>query len=327
MTLSPEALKEVAAIEGSEFNPDNEISKYLSEYEDNSFEEEAKQYLENTESDAKPDTEDEKSDVKAEKPDVDTDAEAEETPEQAGMKRLQAREEEVRNLEKDFENRVASAVKAKIPDFSGKGPADVLKHFGIDPEIAMKQLMYERASDDNPVKAKLKEELRDYQTSLELKAVRAELERRDAEQAQRKYYQDISDGARKYVTDGADEKVAPFFTEVAKAKPDYAHGRVMQVIVQDAQERYARGENGEPLTYSEAAKRVNDDLKVLAEIFRAEKKAVKPNTNATSTTPAKLDKPVIKPVATSTEEDILENGINHALGVYFKAESKARGRK
>ena len=252
---------------------------------------------------------------------------AEETPEvpavATGLDRLAAREEEVRKKEVDFDARVTAAVRAKLPDFRGKSPEDVLKLAGWDPDLALKQMMFEKASPDNPVRAKLKDELRDYHTKKEIDSMRAELENRDREATQRQYFQTVTDGARKHV-ESVDEKVAPVFAAVAKTKPDYAHQRIMQVIVQDAQTRFARGEDGEPMSYADAVKAVEVELGVVAEALKAKNVSVTKPSTPGNTPVLTTKKPIVKPKKELSHEETIQAAIDGAMRVFEREETKSR---
>lgn len=248
-----------------------------------------------------------------------------ENKEDPGLQRLMAREEEVRKKEVDFDKRVADAVKAKLPDVRGKSPAEVLKSLGIDPDLALKQMMYEKASPDNPVRAKLGEELRDWNVKRELETMKAQLEARDMEAQRSQYFQTVADGARKHV-ESVDEKVAPVFAEVAKAKPDYVHKKIMQVIISDAKDRLARGEDGDPLSYADAVKAVEEDFKVIAEAL-SKKETGKTQSKSVASPALTMKKPIVKPKANLSHDDMIQAAISQAMGVYEKEENKARSGK
>lgn len=299
------------------------LAAYLSQYEKDEFADEAQEYLSDEEVAAE---------IAAQvSPDTTEDAEQNESeanPYAEAEQRLLAREEAVRKQENDFELKVKEAV-ARRTDFRGKKADEVLKSLGFDPELVLKEMMYERASDTNPVKGKLREELRDIHTKRELDSMRAELESARVVEAQRQYFQSIDSGAREYVTTKVDEKVTPIFAEVAKTKPERAHQRVMQVILEDARERLARGEDGEPLSYADAVKRVEADWSELAGVFRSKKEAAVSNDKKAVTVPVtrpvKTTKPVVKPVTELTVEDEINAGIEKAKKTFYQTEAKARG--
>lgn len=322
MTTTANAGMPVTAEAGLPINYSNELegnlSAFISNLENEASQEEADEVLKADE------TEVTDSAVASEE----TATEVTETPEvKSGLDRLATREAEIRKLEqdyglklKDFDAKVAEAVKSKLPDFSNKNPEDILSHFGMDPELAMKEMMFRKVKDDSPLKAKLAADLKDYHTKKEITQLKADLERRDAERAQAEYFQSIHSGARKYV-DTVDEKETPNFAKVAKTKPDLAHGRIMRVIITDAQERLARGESGDPLSYAEAAKVVEADLKDLAEIFMAGTAPTKASTVAAKT--LKVTKPTVKPVAEPTIEDLINAGIESGKKTYYLEEQRA----
>lgn len=246
-----------------------------------------------------------------------------------GLARLLAREQEVANKERDFDKRVEAAVLAKTPSLKGKSHEDVLKMAGFDPELVLKQMMYERASDTNPVKAKLKDELRDLHHRKEIESVRAELEKRDAQRAQQEYFQSINDGARQYVTTKVDEKVLPTFALVAKTKPDKMHARVMQVITQDAASRLAKGEDGEPMAYADAAKAVEAELAELAEVIKAGMSGSNTQKKVAATIKASkqpvLNQPIIKKSPSQEVDDEIQTAIQASIGIFHAEEAKAKG--
>lgn len=310
-------MNEVAANEGMPADVRSEIDAYISKIEDAEETQKLDEMkMEETE-EVVPDT---KVETEAETPEV---IEVADDKTKEALDRLFAREEEVRKKELDFDARVSAAIKAKLPDFRGKGPEEVLKLAGLDPDLALKQLMYEKASDTNPVKAKLKEELRDYHTKRELEKMRAELESRDIEAQRKQYFQTVSDGARKHV-ESVDEKVAPVFSAVAKTKPDYAHQRIMQVIVQDAQTRLARGEDGDPMTYAEAVKAVESELSILAEALKSKNGAANTLSKAAGTPVVTVKKPIVKQARPPTQEEEVQAAIQKALGTYEREERKAK---
>lgn len=219
--------------------------------------------------------------------------------EDAGMARLASREAKLRESEQSFEQKVAAAVQAKLPDFRGKSTDDILKHFGVDPDLAFKQMMYDRASDTNPVKARLREELRDHATKKELDQLKKQIEDRDRQAAEStaaaQYFDNYSAGLRKHVTEKVDEKVAPNVALAFKAKPDYVHSRLLKEVTRDAQEKLARGApDGKELTFEEAVKALEEDWSVLAEAIASKTTATKP-VNSSAKSPV-ASRPVVKPV-------------------------------
>jgi len=299
-----------------------EVDAYIAKLNEDEAKENASKYFNEDGTEKVDEVVEEETAETTEAPEV-PDEETKEAPEtDEGMKRLMAREEAVRTKEVEFDKKLAEAVRAKLPDFRGKSHEDVLKHFGFDPELALKEMMYQRASEGNPVKAKLKEELRDYHTKKEVESLRADLERRDMESARVQYFQTVDRGAREYVLK-VDEKVTPVFAQVAKAKSDYAHARVMQEIVKDAQERLAKGEEGEPLSYADAATRVEKDFAVIADILKGTTKAATQVSAATTSPAKKLNKPIARPQKELTQDQINEMAIQKAIKVYEMEEAKA----
>lgn len=320
-----DAVKNFMAAAAADANKPGEVdplSAYLAQYETDVFEEEASEYLSDDEvaaeiAAATPGNEVADGEQVDESGEVNPYAEAE--------ARLLAREEAVRKQENDLETRVKEAVSRKL-DFRGKNAEDVLKSLGFDPELVLKDMMYQRASDTNPVKAKLREELRDIHTKRELDTMRAELEHSKVVEAQRQYFQSIDDGAREYVTK-VDEKVTPIFAEVAKTAPELAHQRIMQVILEDARDRLAKGEDGEPLSYAEAAKRADAGWSKLAEVLRKKVVAAPEakKVGAVAKKPVVTSKPIVKPATELTVEDEINAGIEKAKKTFYQTEARRRG--
>ncbi len=303
---------------------DTHLNEYLTNLETEADAEEAAKYL-------TPDKEEKGAEeVVTEVEEVEAAKEPEKVvaTEDEGLKRLMAREKEVADKEKDFDNRLAAAVRAKLPDFRGKGPEEVLKLAGLDPDLALKQMMFEKASDSNPVKAKLREELRDYHTKKELDSMRAELESRDAQARQQQYFQSVNDGARSYVEKSIDEKVAPVFSKLAKAELNYAHQRVMQEIIRDAQSRAARGEDGEPMSYADAVKSVEADLGILAKVLASKETDTTQSKKSAVTSPAmKTSKPLVKQYKEPTPDELVAKAIEDSVKLYHMEEAKAKGNR
>jgi hypothetical protein len=299
------------------------LNEYLTKLDTEADAEEAAKYLSTEEPDAEVEVVPEDTGKSTSGGEVVKEAEQKDDP---GLARLMAREKEVADRERSFEEKVAAAVKSKLPDFRGKGPEEVLRLAGLDPDLALKQMMFEKASDSNPVKAKLREELRDYHTKKELDSMRAELESRDAQARQQQYFQTVNDGARSYV-EKVDEKVAPVFSQLAKAELNYAHQRVMQEIIRDAQSRAARGEDGEPMSYEAAVKAVESDLSILAKVLASKQTDVTPGKKSAVVSPAmKTSKPLVKQYKEPTSDDLIAKAIEDSVKMFHQEEAKAKGR-
>jgi hypothetical protein len=304
---------------------ENHLNEYLTKLDTEADAEEAAKYLSTEESEGA-ETEVVSNDSETSGGNSETGKAVSEQKEDPGLARLMAREKEVADKERAFEEKVAAAVKSKLPDFRGKGPEEVLKLAGLDPDLALKQMMFEKASDSNPVKAKLREELRDYHTKKELDSMRAELESRDAQARQQQYFQTVNDGARSYV-EKVDEKVAPVFSQLAKAELNYAHQRVMQEIIRDAQSRAARGEDGEPMSYEAAVKAVESDLSILAKVLASKQTDVTPGKKSAVVSPAmKTSKPLVKQYKEPTSDDLIAKAIEDSVKMFHQEEAKAKGR-
>lgn len=203
------------------------------------------------------------------------------------LSRITEREEALRTKESDFEKRVAAEVERRSPKF--KDEDEVLEHYKVDREFLFKRMLFERAK-DGPLKDQLKDELRDYHTNKELDKLRNEIKQKETVSANQAFYNKVVSDTRKEV-ESVDSKQFDVIHQLVKAgKVDYVHSKVIAEISKDASDRLARGEDGDILSAAEAMRRVEEDLRNLAEVFKAKKDAA---------APAKVSKPSIgSPTAT-----------------------------
>lgn len=266
------------------------------------------------------------------------DDEPEEDPKMArGIQRVVAREMAAKEREQAAEARERAA-EAKIAELrslqglrSTKEIADMMdldpigafKAMGKDPDTMLKLALAQQLGDSAP--DALKEFARSAGEKREIASIRAELAAERQARASQEYFNTISMGAREYVTKTVgDSKALPTLSKAAKVDTQYVHDEIMEEIVKEARVRAATDPDGEPLTYEEAAKRVETRLARIAKLISvpgmnnaAAKNAQKPNPMPPTT------KPAAKPLApwqqrTSSLED---DGFKAAMLEYERAEA------
>jgi hypothetical protein len=195
----------------------------------------------------------------------------------------------------------------------------------------MKTLLVSKLPDTNPAKAKLKGELKDLENKREVRSLRAEIAAKERKEQSDRQYREAVESGEKYVDsltkeDSEQVKTLPTVSRLAKANSKFAHALITREILEDARERhYVRGETGNPLTYEEAAKRVETDLAELSKYLVSENAAVaqktetKQPTNNNSkivpSTPVKVRKE-------KTIKDQEEEAINNAVAEFYRLEKR-----
>ena len=266
--------------------------------------------------------------------------------EDRGLERVAAKEKEVRELrtafeternkyldeKRQFEQERTSLINPQaLTEALMLDTAGTLTKLGVDSERVMKSLLYSKLPDNHPSKAKLREELRDLDTRRQMRTLEDKLASKDRETAQRVEYEKTVTELGKYVNtlkEGSEH--LPTVSKVAKDNLEYLNKRVLREIVEDARERYLRGETGDPLTFETAASRVEEDLSVLAKLFGSKPPSentvgdIKKSTEAPeipSVTKPKLPPPnrVKKEL---TIEDLEERALINAVAEYERAESR-----
>lgn len=211
----------------------------------------------------------------------------------------------------------------EIADMMDLDPIGAFKAMGKDPDTMLKLALAQQLGDAAP--ESLKEFARGAGEKREIAQIRAELAAERQARAAQEYFNTISAGAREYVTKNVgDSKALPTLSKAAKVDSQYVHDEIMEEIVKEARVRAATDPNGEPLTYEEAAKRVESRLARIAKLISvqstnnaAAKNAQKPNPVPPTT------KPAPKPLApwqqrTSSLED---EGFKMAMLEYERAEA------
>lgn len=194
---------------------------------------------------------------------------------------------------KEIEEKYKAELSKRV-DLSQLDPDTYFEKTGADKELFFKKELYARAKEGSPLKEQLKKDLEGYEQKSEIQKLRAEMKAKEEAEASRQYVEQYTNSAREFIGK-LDEKVAPTMSKLAKAgESDWVLQELLSEVRKDAQERFARGDSGEPLTAEEALKRVESKYVKIAKVFATkepEKKVVKPKSDV-----------VVKPAALPPEE-------------------------
>ena len=158
------------------------------------------------------------------------------------------------------------------------------------------------------------------------------LEIREQSEKQAAYFNSVAVGARQYVTTAVaaatGTKSLPTLAAIAKTSPERAHRELMEEITADARHRAATDPDGEPLSYEEAAARVEARLSSL-------KALLSPVASPADTKQAPVGRtpPVTKPPARplkpweKTGDDLESQGLQEAMREFHRLESAAKIRR
>lgn len=251
-----------------------------------------------------------------------------------------SREDAAVAAEKRAEARIAELKKyenlkptADLAEMGGHDPLGVITTLGLDPDSFIKLSLAQQLGDAAP--DKLKEFARGASERREIAKIRAELAAERQARAAAEYFNTISAGARAHVTKNLGDpkavKAYPSLSKAAKVDPQYVHDEIMEEIVKEARIKATTDPNGEPISYDEAAKRVEARLARIAKLINGPSMAgaaprivQKPNGTSPPTT-----KPAAKPLSPwhSRSSNIEEEGIREALAVYERAEAERKARR
>ncbi len=279
--------------------------------------------------------------------------EADEPAVARGLDRLIAREVALQTKEAAFQAREAAqtnemaALKAQIellqkkmpaPDLEDKmflNPSEAVKALGQDPETVVKLMLHEQleargAEIPQGLKDFVKDYRKDVAANRRIATLEAQLAQRARDEAALNEFNAVQLGAREYVKT-VDSKVMPSLAKIATSNPDRAHREIMEEISRDAKQRVAADPNGQPLTYAEAAKRVEARLADLMVLMGA----TGPASDATKQADAKKvtvppqQKPPVKPLKPWEKkgDDLYAQGIREAEREFYRQEqlNKRRG--
>lgn len=190
---------------------------------------------------------------------------------------------------KEVEDRYGKLMANRV-DLSQLDPDTYFEKTGQDKELFFKRELFARAKDGSPLKEQLKKDLSEYESKSEITKLRAEMAAKGRAEESRKYIETYRNTARDYVTK-LDEKVAPTMSKFVKSnESDWVIDELMSEVSRDAQERFAKGDSGDPLTPEQALKRLESKYARFAKVFATapaapDKKAVKPKSDVIVKTP------------------------------------------
>ncbi len=245
--------------------------------------------------------------------------------EEKSLGRIAAKEKEVREATSKFEaERKAFEAERKglvKPADMRENPTAVLKAAGLDPELVMKQILFEKLPDDSPVKGKLRDELKEYHRDKQISDLRKEIDAKDQAAASQKQYQETISNIEKYAaTFKDDNKELPNLSRIGKKDPAYLKDLIVKEIVDDVRHKYITGEGGDPISHEEAAGRVHALVTKIASFLDSKTEVKKPASTVVNkkTVPgvpaAKSDKP-------QSINDAVEALIAGATAEYRKSET------
>lgn len=190
---------------------------------------------------------------------------------------------------KEVEDKYGKLLANRV-DLSQVDPDTYFEKTGQDKELFFKRELFARAKDGSPLKEQLKKDLSEYESKSEITKLRAEMAAKERAEESRKYIETYRNTARDYVTK-LDEKVAPTMSKFVKSnESDWVIDELMSEVSRDAQERFAKGDSGDPLTPEQALKRLESKYARFAKVFATapaapDKKAVKPKSDVIVKTP------------------------------------------
>lgn len=218
---------------------------------------------------------------------------------------------------KEIEEKYKAELSKRV-DLSQLDPDAYFEKTGADKELFFKKELYARAKEGSPLKEQLKKDLEGYEQKSEIQKLRAEMRAKEEAEASRQYVENYTKSAREFIGK-LDEKVAPTMAKLAKAgESDWVLQELLSEVRKDAQERFARGDSGDPLTAEEALKRAESKYAKIAKVFATkepEKKVVKPKNDV-----------VVKPAAPPPEEygqEWLDKMLKEAEREWFIEQKKA----
>ena len=208
------------------------------------------------------------------KPATEPEKKEEQKPDDRGMERLAAKEKEVREKSEAFEKERGQYVKHTDLTLN---PTAVLKKVGIDTDVLMKTMLYEKLPDSNPVKAKLKVELQEILTNKKIKELDDKYEndkrQKQIAEANAKNYSETVDKIAGFAdklkaNEDSTKKTFPILSELGTEGKDLVKELILEEMINDATHRYAKGEDGDPISHEEAATRIEKRLARVVALIR-----------------------------------------------------------
>lgn len=233
----------------------------------------------------------------------------------AEMKRMQAEFEKYKDLPNT----------KNLSEQFDLDPLGAFKALGKDPTTIIKLAMAQQLGDEAP--AALKEFARDATFKRRIAELESRDQAREQERRAAEYFNTIQAGARQYVTTVGDS--TPTLSLAAKADPDYVRDEIMEEIVTEARKQAATNPNGEPISYEEAASRVEKRFARMAKLFQVQNGTTPATKNVKKPMTPPATKQAIKPLAPwqRKADSIEEQGLAEAMRVYEQAEATRKANR
>ena len=218
---------------------------------------------------------------------------------------------------------------AELADYDVIG---MFKALGKDPDTMIKMALAQHLGDSAP--ASLKDFAKDSGTKRRIAELEARLAAGEQTKRASEYFNTIQMGAREYVaklgsnTEGGkkvgDNKSYPTLAKAVKVDTQYVQDEIMEEIVKQARISATTDPDGEPISYDEAAKRVETRLARIAKLISVQ--------NGTNPGSKDSKKPAVTPPSTKSASkplapwqrktsNIEEDGLQEALREYERAEA------
>lgn len=266
---------------------------------------------------------------------------------QAREAQFAAQEGETARIRAELESLKSSVPTKDLVERFAHSPSEALKALGHDPATVVRVLIAEDLKARNqPVPPELQsfvEKAADRRELMALKAKMAERERQDeearsyqsAQAAAQQEFNILSLGGQEYVKThdkGQEWKQMPLLAELAKSNAERAHKEIMEEILRDARTRATADPNGKPITYQQAAGKVEARLADYRTLLSPTQTAAQtPGTKAAANNPQTppQSKPPAKPLAPWKLRDtsIEDQGLNEAIREFNRLEAESRARR
>jgi hypothetical protein len=209
-------------------------------------------------------------------------------------------------------------------------PAAAFKAMGHNPETVVQlSIAQQLKAQGKPVPEALAKVLEKAETNRKIESLERALADRENAERMTAYFNTVAMGAREYVkTEVGKSKDLPTLTTIAKSDPDRVHSEILEEITRDAHSRMAKDPNGEPLSYADAARKVEARYAPLAKLLvqtnapDAKLAQVKPNTPPPQKPPTKPLQPWKQ-----NADNIEAQGLNDAIREFHKLETARKAKR
>lgn len=229
---------------------------------------------------------------------------------------------------KEFQGLAGLKSTKDLMEMADNDPVGVWKTLGKDPVAMTKLALAQQLGDKAP--QDLQDFAKNFARDREVKELRAQIARQEQSRAQQDYFNSVVNGAREYVSKSVGDST-PTLAAVAKANPERAHKEIMEEILRDAGTRGPQDPNGEPMTFQEAAKRVEErfsEWKGLLSVPNSTTTASTKSTQKPNVTAPPQPKPPARPIRPWEQKNNLEEqGLQEAMREFHKMEAVAKAQR